>query len=1646
MARKRLNKKVALIGTAVFVFLSLAVIGIVLRLSQDPEEFIKDADTALKAARQATNEEVKKEKYEVAERNYRKARSLAKTDSLRVEMLFKLAQLYVETARWRNALGCWNNIVRIEPENVKARYPQLKYIYILADTGAHQLWQEVESQAAKLIEVAENADLLAEDTAQWESFEVRDEKRRAERLGPYLYLLRGRAILEMTKLGAVTDRDESIERAVADLEKVRELEPGNVDVYSYLAQAAVTKGDLLASRGNLQEREKSRGQAKELLEQAVEVAPDDVGAHVNLLDIKRDLVIAQGDREQVELLEPEYLDFVEKFATSAQAHLELARFYHLLGPKRIDEAIKAAEKAIELDQEDVACAIEAADLHYRRFSVYGQVPSLYRAIEVAKNALTLPDAKEESGPRRVASRMNRILLNVFLANCYIEQVLEPCEVRTEAQTKEWLTSAEKAVREIEQVLGSGEDPQVIKWQGMLELARGNKNTAIRKLYAVYEQLKASGIEDAQPSLVQRSYAQLARVLAKAFERTSEVGAVRGFWASALRTGIAQDKPEALLDYAGVLLALRDTDGALGAVNFFENQYWTNERSQALRISIYCKANQFDEAEDELADVRPNDPNTVKLKLALVGGKITQVQTAIKRRQRVEGLGPAFYEVLGAEKDGVETQLTELESYRDAFNELVGKLILIDPNSVEEAALAAVCDNYIAQEKIEQARAIVNQFLGFSPANTTALFYKKMLSEPEPGEISEQRRREIGKQVLSDIADSAEKALKLGIFYQKYDEPDKAAEEFKKVLNMQALEETAIEGQTFDRAEEVTNAQRLAADGLIKIAFGSGDWELAEQVVNFARIRNIDDCEGNFFAARLAVAQENYKDALAMVEECLRQRPVFSNALMLRSNINSALGNELASIEDAQRATSLNPLDGTITKALALGLYRRNQELGDNVLSDQLIETRTALDRAMALNRDDLELRSFYAEYIAPTQPLRALAILQDLQKTAPSMENAILLGRLATTTAVRSPNAERKQALFDIAAEAFEQARAIDPSDKIMLGYYSEYYRVRGEEEKAEQLLVEAQDRSLLWQYHFRSGRLEDAKGVLEQMYQADAKDNEVVRGLLLIAEKTVNQQDAKKYSEELLSLQSNTENYLLVVQTFLRIGLVKEAEYQLQSLKERYPDEPRALLLEAWLAMRQGRLKDALQLTNRNLENNQDDAMAWRLRGQINLLMADHGQAIIDLKRSKSLLDEPVTRVALARAYRRAGRYDDAVVELKSTIQNPQAPIEALQLLEDTLIQLGRKEDLRRLYDGLSGVLKTPSDSVFFYNHAAAFALAEGRFDQAIQLYLRAWQISRETGRGNIASLDGYLRALVLSGELDKVFEEAGKYVNGEFAPVAFFRMAHAKSKLGDRASAIEYCHKAVDKAGTDAFFMSDIVKKMHSLLGSQETLAYCEEKLRADPDSLAANLALFDLANINGEYNKAVGYIDKCIQMIGPDSPDEVNYTIRKAEMLTLAYAKTSDKSYIDRAVAAHESLLAELPNNASILNNLAYLLAENDERLNDALVYARRAYEARPNDPGFLDTYAYALYKNGRYAEADEFLQSALQQYEQIRMSTPPEVFEHLGMIQEELGATTEALAAYEQALETGADELPPPVIERVKSAVERLTQPAVEEDDI
>ncbi len=1661
MANRRLNKKVAFIGSVIFAVFVLGAILVILQLSGDPQELIKDAEAALQVARQATDEQVRQQNYDRAESSFRGAYASAKTNSLRKEILFKMVDMYleVEDKEWPFILGCWDEIIRIDPNNAKARFGKLRYFHILADSSMGRLWQEVHKQASEFIEVAEASGLLMEDTSGWEVFDTTQQGTGQVRLGPYLYLLKGRAALEMASVGAVTNRDETITQAVDDLDKVREYEPNNVDAYWYLAMATITKGEILASRGGTEERDKAVQQATEILEQAVQAARTDPQAHIRLLSLK--LMLSKNSdpakqKEQIEALEPEYLLLVRNFDSSAAAFAAMSQFYSIyssftgprLGSEKLDKSIEAIEQAIRLDEQNVFYSISAANLYYRKYSLYKQESQIYKAIDTAEKALTLPDAQEISGPRYQTNKTNRFILYAFLANCYIEQILEPGQQQTASQTAVLMTGAEKAVHEMEQIFGSDEEPLIIKYKGMLELAKGNKEAAIKDLYAAYEKYKALQPPE-PPWKPDNEFARLSYNLAKIFKDTPEIGMVGECLVSAIFSGISEIKPEARLDYVDVLLKFGNWTDAMHNIDAFEDYFGPTDRSRILRIRSYIGTKQFYEAERELAGHSQEDPNTIRLRLDLVRTRIRQIQLNIAQKKMRDGsdlipLQPEEKEPMEPTSN-IDVMTQDLERLWRVELELLEKLLSVEPNYVRQNSIVEVCRNYMAKDQANLVSNLIDKFLEHFPDNTIVMVYKQILSEPDPANVSEQRFKEIEEQVLSSISDPVRRATQLGIFYRRQNEIEKATSHLRNAVETGTSQLNVREGPTFDYIQ-------VAASHLLDVALAAKDWQLAEQITQTTRDKNLDSCQGNVFAARLAMAKGNFEDALAAINECLKQKPAFSYAYMLRSEINAGLGNEHASMEDISKAASLNPLDGIIAKASANVLYNRNMKLGANVSSDQVVELRTALERAISLNPGDLALLSIYADYIAPTDPMRAIAICQDLLRAAPNVDNALMLGQLATQVAVKETDTKLKEAIFSIAASAFEQAKQIDPSDQRMLYYYAEYFRARGQDENATALLQESQDRQLLWDNYFQQGRYEDARLVLQELYEKGTKDKSVLRGLLLVSEQTGDKEAVKKYSSELVALEDTVENNLVQIELFLRSGLVREAEYKIQSFKEKYPEERKIILFEGWLLMRQGQLQKALELINRTLQTDGNNPVAWRLRGEINFFLTDYNKAISDLRESKLLSDNPVTRIALAKAYLGAGRYEDAITELQVTINTPGVHSEARLLLERIYSQLDRKPALAKFYE--ETLTKFP-DSVRWLNRAGAFAVKTGDLARAEQLYQKSYSLSRTNSRNQLhdalfaAAFDGYMNVLIIRAgkqgtgnwnpsKLDNVFHECRQYLDSSFASVAYLLMAQAKLKLGDKTTAVEYCHNAVEKAADDETLASVALLRMLKILGSDEVLKYCTQKLQTNPNSIAANFAMFNLARFNNEYDKAIEYIEKCINLTDTGSSDRLGYIMKKADILTLAYDKSSDKKYLLDAIALYESLLNKMPNNTIVLNDLAYFLAENNERLSEALQYARRTLDEQANNPGYLDTYAYVLHRKGENSKALEFVIASLQQYEQQHVLVPALVYEHKGLIKEALGAKDEALAAYKKALLAEDNGLSQTARERINNAVERLSR--------
>lgn len=1585
MAKKKLNKKVAILG---IIILGVLVMGAALvyfrHYRKDPEKLITKAEaqweqieTQLEQYRKAVtaaggpNEQTKamlqagQDAYIEMLTTYRQAAGSARNDDLKISILFTLGDYYLENNAfhapdWDKALRAWHTVTTTDPANVKARMNLLQYFYDAGDSGSRGAWARVKEEAEKIA------------------------TRPAAEPDPFVTKALARANLEMARSGEATNQTETVDKAIADFEALLKASPDDVNTYQYLADAIMLRGRLRKSIGQADAVRQAFEQARTILQQAIEATPDDVRAHANLLRLKLDN--AQGDRAALEALGAEYEALIAKFPAAGEAFAAQCGYYQHLDD--LDKAVKAIARAVTLDKKNVDYAATAANLYYLKASSGKDKALLNTAIDIARNALTLEDAQDIPGPRQQTRIENRVRLHSFLAKVYVGEALEATQAGDSDGHRMWVDKASQSVHVLTQIFGTETNVYSNMWTGILGMARGDGAPAVARMIDAYQQLKAAN----------RSDPTLAYMLARAFEGSPEIGSRMQFLGEAIGGGAASAKPELLLDYADLLMGVRGWANVNMLAKTYEDMMGPSQRSATLRVRANISAGQFDGAVEILAGMDNRKAETRSLELLLLDARIL-------RAMQVQSQQP-----LTAERQ----QQLDKDFARRA--DLVETLLAEDASQVPFQTVVNVCSQHLGEDNANKARELIAAFTAGNKEHNNARVYQCQLMEPDPVNISAERRDQIALEVLAQIAEPADRHLALGQYY---------------LSRGQYSEATAAYAEAFQAQPD----DRRVIDGYFEILLAEqpNDLNPARSVAEKARANNLDQCQGAFYLARLAYAGKNYQDAMNRIEECLKARPIFSHAYYLRSLINAALDNHDQSVQDALTASQMNPVDPVIARQKAAVLLARNTRLGAAVTGEQREQTEDAMREAIVLNPNDGSVRSAYAEYRSERHPEEAIAQRQYLIRQFPNFTNHLLLGNMAMKMGLKEADEQKKAGLMEIARSAYEKAFALEPDNAMIQQQYAEYLRKTDQHDKIEELFRD--DPSVLWRYYLRDGRYEQASALLKDLYAKNAKDASVVLGLAMAAQQTGDKDNVKKYAEELLAIENTVDNQLQQIQMYLDVGLIKEAGLKLEGFRERNPREPRGMLLESLVLMNEGQFDKAMDMVNRNLEIDTGNAQAWRLRGRINRLKGNHAQAVDDLQKSKSLSGDAMISMELAQAYRQTNRMSAAIGELKSALNNASAPVRLLTFLEQLYMDSGQKAELRKFYT--ETIAKNPKNE-FWYYRAAQFYLQDQDTAKAEELLTQGWEITRTKETPSAILFDLYLETLWRRAKYDKLLGIASQYTDSSLGSIAYAQMGQTQAKLGNRDLAVQHYHRALEKCGGDNSLIAGTLRNMTAVVGIEAAEKWTTQKLAAAPESLIGNLVMFHLASNKGDYNTGLKHLDRAIAAVSPGSPVYSDCMTLKAVTFVQGYIKTRDKQYLSQGIAQYERLLADQPQNINALNNLAYLLADNDEQLDKAREYAARAHAAVPDNANIMDTYAYVLCKTRDFGKAEELLLKAIQIYELEGRSAPAEVYKHLGMAQEGLQRKTAAGESYRRALDLGGQSLTAQEKTVLNEAVQRVSQ--------
>jgi Flp pilus assembly protein TadD len=178
--------------------------------------------------------------------------------------------------------------------------------------------------------------------------------------------------------------------------------------------------------------------------------------------------------------------------------------------------------------------------------------------------------------------------------------------------------------------------------------------------------------------------------------------------------------------------------------------------------------------------------------------------------------------------------------------------------------------------------------------------------------------------------------------------------------------------------------------------------------------------------------------------------------------------------------------------------------------------------------------------------------------------------------------------------------------------------------------------------------------------------------------------------------------------------------------------------------------------------------------------------------------------------------------------------------------------------------------------------------------------------------------------------------------------------------------------------------------------------------PGVLLIQTALGDALRREDRFAEAAAAYDAAVALVA--KPEARHWGLYYSR--AIAYER---QQMWDKAEPDFRKALELNPDQPQVLNYLGYSLLERHERLEEALGLIERAVRAEPEAGYIVDSYAWALFRLGRYREAVEPMERA-----SVLEPVDPVVTDHLGDVYWAVGRQMEARFQWRRALSFDPEE--------------------------
>ena len=385
---------------------------------------------------------------------------------------------------------------------------------------------------------------------------------------------------------------------------------------------------------------------------------------------------------------------------------------------------------------------------------------------------------------------------------------------------------------------------------------------------------------------------------------------------------------------------------------------------------------------------------------------------------------------------------------------------------------------------------------------------------------------------------------------------------------------------------------------------------------------------------------------------------------------------------------------------------------------------------------------------------------------------------------------------------------------------------------------------------------------------------------------------------------------------------------------------------------------------------------------------------------------------LAKVRAYELLGDKKNAYKALKNLSETYPNDNSYRVMLANWLMQNDKQKDAYGIY---TSVLKDEPSNSYALSSLYDYYKAVGDNEKAKDVMSRVLANNKTDSNSKQAMIRQFIEenehaggdSTVVIDMLDKVTKQNPQDANIAELKVAYMSLKKMPKEVIDSAI-VSLLNVAPDNAGARLQLIQNIWEQKNW----EQIISVCKPALEYNPEEMAfyyfLGLAYFQ----KGDENLTLQTIQKGVLQVSDKS---------NKGMVSELYAIMGDilqkKGKMQQAFAAYDSCLQWKDDNIGCLNNYAYYLSEDEHNLQKAEQMSYKTIKAEPKNSTFLDTYAWILFMQDRFAEAKIYADQAVTNDTDSVQSAV--ILEHTGDIYACLGKVNDAVNFWKKAVKSGGD---------------------------